>query len=1464
MAPSPTELPTPRRDGTSQAARLSAALDPTTIGLDERSNGDLLAFARQHAEKLIYYDADNEPDGDWSDFFTKDLTDDQILDFIDNPKPDADARLRRPHFVLFLALLRLLATARDALNGLSRRHLDYYFREVLRLAPQRPEPDRAFVVFDLSSGTDAVRIPAGTRLAAGRNAAKRERFYRTETDLIANRARVATLASIFADKRIIDLADARTAPVGTKEENFLAMLALALGEPVLSPAVPGQPVSGGSLPPYGGQPVTYAKLDSLAALVEFSFKTLFLQQFELRQLVDRKHARDTADGDWAKINGILQAAGRKRRNDPNFIFNPANPRDFNANLVAALNGAPDLSGLPEIATVDDLYVQRYRQDVQDAIVKKLFMDVDTFVAMMNLKRASDADWRVINSLLEHAGRLKRKDDKFSLTPADPTNFTANMATAIGPVDFAPTGTTTIDTYAAAIVALERYMFMSADTFAAMIRTADKPKDQVEERTWQDIYSTLREARRQKVFAARRDVLRKAREAVADPAAGLRAMLVIASGETTGAGTDVLLAGFTDVMPPAELAFLGDMAKAPAAVTPAQWTQSYDILERAWRQRTQMPDPLPRREDWLNLYAYADATTVRPAIGDTPRWKTFGAAPETQTADQPPADIIGLAIGSPLFALSAGGRQITINLGFYSDGRGALLMPNETAFSVQVSSEKGWITPASVEIVDGVDYTKLDDIAAIPVRTTLLGLRLRLVLPANAPAIAPLPSGQQLADCPWPLLRITLKPIWDQARQRFVIRYDRFRTLRLARVHLRAATGSYEDSAPSGDPISPLLLENDTGPLNGKRPFEPFGSQPAAGAMLWIGHPDLLRKRLRSLRLRLDWMGGPADLNAVYAAYPPPQNGVFSAKVSLVQGTAVTPLGNPATAPLFTLTNQKQDTTKQQVIEIAVTDSLAPYTMPAPDQTLPVRDMPRALRLELSPIGFGHQMYPGLVTANSIKLSIDTANAARFPVDASHPALDPTKYAVGQPYTPKLKSLALEFIAGHELRMEAYQPGPATDMVFHIHPFGVAEVQAATDGVSFLPDYGNEGELLIGLASLQPPQTVSLLFQLADGSANPDAESQPVTWSVLDASGWIALGGESILHDGTRGLINSGIASFALPAAAPDRRLPTGFYWLRAAVPTGAAGVCDTVAIHAQAVTVVRELAAGVAPDPMPLPALTIKAAVTPIPGVAAIRQPYSSFGGRQAERDDSFYTAASERLRHKQRAVTSWDYERLVLRRFPEVYKVKCMSASLADAPDGTRDSDNLGLVRLIVVPDIRGKSLFDPFTPKASAALLADIADYLKPLLPGSARLEVDNARYVPVRIRVGVRFSDPNNPVFYKQKLNDELNRYLSPWAYDEGADIVIGRRIYAGSIINFIDQRPYVDYVAGIKLFSSEDGTNFAPATPDPDEGDSIGSDRPDAVLVAARQHQIDLIVDDIYAADQFKGINYMKIELDFVVG
>ena len=46
--------------------------------------------------------------------------------------------------------------------------------------------------------------------------------------------------------------------------------------------------------------------------------------------------------------------------------------------------------------------------------------------------------------------------------------------------------------------------------------------------------------------------------------------------------------------------------------------------------------------------------------------------------------------------------------------------------------------------------------------------------------------------------------------------------------------------------------------------------------------------------------------------------------------------------------------------------------------------------------------------------------------------------------------------------------------------------------------------------------------------------------------------------------------------------------------------------------------------------------------------------GRPAEDRQSLLTRPSARLRHKQRAASPWDYERLVLEAFPHVFKVKC------------------------------------------------------------------------------------------------------------------------------------------------------------------------------------------------------------------
>ena len=335
----------------------------------------------------------------------------------------------------------------------------------------------------------------------------------------------------------------------------------------------------------------------------------------------------------------------------------------------------------------------------------------------------------------------------------------------------------------------------------------------------------------------------------------------------------------------------------------------------------------------------------------------------------------------------------------------------------------------------------------------------------------------------------------------------------------------------------------------------------------------------------------------------------------------------------------------------------------------------------------------------------------------------------------------------------------------------------------------------------------------------------------------------------------------LPEVAPSLRLPAGFYWIRAAAAANSTAVCDSIAFHSQAVTATL-VNSDAAPDHFatPLPADSIKKFAPAVAGISGVRQPYTSSGGRVAEQDTFFYTRVSERLRHKQRALTAWDYERLVLARFPEIFKVKCIPASLSHNPDAP------GLVRVIVIPDIRNKRPFDPFEPKAPADTLADIQEYLADKVPVWATLSVGNPHYVAVKVRLAVRFSVTGDEDYYKEVLNDDLNRFLSPWAYQDGAEIVIGGRIYANSIVDFVDRRPYVDFVANVELFRSDDGQNFsrvpAPALGDP-EGYFIAADRPDGILVAAREHQIDLIADTGYSVQLLTGIDYMKLELDFVV-
>ena len=85
--------------------------------------------------------------------------------------------------------------------------------------------------------------------------------------------------------------------------------------------------------------------------------------------------------------------------------------------------------------------------------------------------------------------------------------------------------------------------------------------------------------------------------------------------------------------------------------------------------------------------------------------------------------------------------------------------------------------------------------------------------------------------------------------------------------------------------------------------------------------------------------------------------------------------------------------------------------------------------------------------------------------------------------------------------------------------------------------------------------------------------------------------------------------------------------------------------------------------------------------VKAIQQPFASFGGSPGETDQAFYVRQSERLRHKNRCLSSWDYERLILENFPNVQRVKC----IPHAREGCWLAP--GHVLLVVIGDLKNQN---------------------------------------------------------------------------------------------------------------------------------------------------------------------------------
>lgn len=484
----------------------------------------------------------------------------------------------------------------------------------------------------------------------------------------------------------------------------------------------------------------------------------------------------------------------------------------------------------------------------------------------------------------------------------------------------------------------------------------------------------------------------------------------------------------------------------------------------------------------------------------------------------------------------------------------------------------------------------------------------------------------------------------------------------------------------------------------------------------------------------------------------------------------------------------------------------------------------------------------------------------------------------EPYTPAISGISLDYQANVNIHVNLDRD--PHEKLFHIHPFGIAEPTfegTGEDELTVLPNYKDEGTLLIGLESLTPSRNMSILFQLNEKSVDHEFVGKvKVVWSYLRNNQWTLFDKTDILEDSTEVFTKSGIITFQMPKDISDQNslLPKGKYWIRATVADNTLGVADARDINAQAITASftdREN------DPnhlaSPLSAKAIKKLRVSNSAIKSITQSYPSFNGQLKEEDSTFYTRVSERLRHKRRGISIWDYEHLVLEAFPSVYKAKCLNHYNPEQTECKRQMSP-GAVTLIVLSRAEDETdVSRKLAPVTNVITLNAIKDMLKevtpPFIGARNKLFVKNPSYTKVKVECAVKFNEGLDEVYYQKELKTDLMRLFSPWAFDESKDISFERKLYKSLIVNYIEELPYVNFISCFEVYATSDNED-----PQKVDKETIEASDPANILISDSDHSILIIEGDTWDCGSLResargpqvitsGIGAMVIEKDFEV-
>ena len=190
------------------------------------------------------------------------------------------------------------------------------------------------------------------------------------------------------------------------------------------------------------------------------------------------------------------------------------------------------------------------------------------------------------------------------------------------------------------------------------------------------------------------------------------------------------------------------------------------------------------------------------------------------------------------------------------------------------------------------------------------------------------------------------------------------------------------------------------------------------------------------------------------------------------------------------------------------------------------------------------------------------------------------------------------------------------------------------------------------------------------------------------------------------------------------------------------------------------------------------------------------------------YQRTSERLRHKKRAITSWDYERLILDKFPEVFRIKCLNHYRYDKI--TTSKLSAGYVTLIPIAKLNTQERIS-WKPLVNQGTMDKIKEYISQIASPHSRIMVKQPVLEIIQLNFSVKYHDfPGaDKRLYAVKLKNVINKYLSPWSFGAN-DVAFANTIEIATMIQLLDDQPFVDFISDFKVLQGSAGINAAAPT------------------------------------------------------